>query len=152
MWSQQRCWNIQWFRWMVKITPLCNTWVLTCPLALHTEVSCCLCDVLRMATFYNWIRDKITHQLLQYAFVGKTRICRFTAPGTEADGCFDVGQDLDACYLGSPKVLNATFLLPKMWLFLLFLCSMLLVLVIRLEVAPYIGWDMIDGVMVPILR
>eukprot|EP00434_Breviolum_minutum_P025872 symbB.v1.2.022874.t1/scaffold2049.1/size91137/1 len=38
----------------------------------------------------------------------------FTAPGTEADGCFDVGQDLDACYLGSPKVLNATFLLPKM--------------------------------------
>lgn len=32
----------------------------------------------------------------------------FTAPGTEADGCFDVGQDLDACYLGSPKVLNDT--------------------------------------------
>ena len=63
-------------------------------------------------------------------------ICRFTAPGTEADGCFDVGQDLDACYLGSPKVLNATFLLPKMWLFLLFLCSMLLVLVIRPDGAP----------------
>lgn len=43
MWSQQRCWNIQWFRWMVKLTPLCNTWVLTCPLALHTEVSCFFC-------------------------------------------------------------------------------------------------------------
>lgn len=43
MWSQQRCWNIQSFRWMVKLTPLCNTWVSTCPLALHTEVLCCLC-------------------------------------------------------------------------------------------------------------
>lgn len=28
----------------------------------------------------------------------------FTAPGTEVDGCFDIGDDLDQCYLGSPKV------------------------------------------------
>ncbi|CAJ1432033.1 unnamed protein product, partial [Effrenium voratum] len=28
----------------------------------------------------------------------------FTAPGTEADGCFNKGEDLDACYLGSDKV------------------------------------------------
>ena len=33
---------------------------------------------------------------------------RFTAPGTEADGCFDKGEDLDACYLGSAEVANAT--------------------------------------------
>ncbi|CAK9060837.1 Glyceraldehyde-3-phosphate dehydrogenase [Durusdinium trenchii] len=32
----------------------------------------------------------------------------FTAPGTEADGCFDKGEDLDACYLGSAEVANAT--------------------------------------------
>lgn len=28
----------------------------------------------------------------------------FTAPGTEVDGCFDVGDDMDQCYLGSSKV------------------------------------------------
>ena len=28
----------------------------------------------------------------------------FTAPGTEVDGCFDIGDDLDQCYLGSGKV------------------------------------------------
>ena len=28
----------------------------------------------------------------------------FTAPGTEVDGCFDIGDDLDQCYLGSRKV------------------------------------------------
>ena len=28
----------------------------------------------------------------------------FTAPGTEVDGCFDSGDDLDQCYLGSGKV------------------------------------------------
>ncbi|CAK9079994.1 unnamed protein product [Durusdinium trenchii] len=32
----------------------------------------------------------------------------FTAPGTEADGCFDKGEDLDACYLGSAEVANDT--------------------------------------------
>jgi len=28
----------------------------------------------------------------------------FTAPGTEVDGCFDFGDDMDQCYLGSDKV------------------------------------------------
>lgn len=28
----------------------------------------------------------------------------FTAPGTEVDGCFDRGDDIDQCYLGSGKV------------------------------------------------
>ncbi|CAL1157289.1 unnamed protein product [Cladocopium goreaui] len=32
----------------------------------------------------------------------------FTAPGTEADGCLNVGENIDACYLGSPEVLNDT--------------------------------------------
>eukprot|EP00435_Cladocopium_sp_Y103_P063855 s172_g25.t1 len=40
----------------------------------------------------------------RYAAVQYFGFNLFTAPGTEVDGCFDIGDDLDQCYLGSPKV------------------------------------------------
>eukprot|EP00438_Fugacium_kawagutii_P029210 Skav229545 [mRNA] locus=scaffold568:240027:259515:+ [translate_table: standard] len=40
----------------------------------------------------------------RYAAVQYLGFNLFTAPGTEVDGCFDIGDDLDQCYLGSEKV------------------------------------------------
>jgi len=40
----------------------------------------------------------------RYAAVQYFGFNLFTAPGTEVDGCFDIGDDLDQCYLGSTKV------------------------------------------------
>lgn len=40
----------------------------------------------------------------RYAAVQYFGFNLFTAPGTEVDGCFDIGDDLDQCYLGSEKV------------------------------------------------
>ncbi len=64
MWSRQHCWNIQWFRWTVKFIPLCNTWVSTCPLALHTKVFFADGHTLQLNSWKD--------QLLQYAFLVET--------------------------------------------------------------------------------